>query len=125
MSIKVLLSIKPEYAEKILNGEKKFEFRRVLPKNKEVDKVVIYATMPIGKIIGEFEIADFISESPIQLWQLTEEFAGISFHFFESYFSDRELAHAIKVGKVTRYNTAKKLTDVLPSGVPPQSFCYL
>ena len=85
MSIKVLLSIKPEYAEKILNGEKKFEFRRVLPKNKEVDKVVIYATMPIGKIIGEFEIADFISESPIQLWQLTEEFAGISFHFFESY----------------------------------------
>ena len=86
MSIKVLLSIKPEYAEKILNGEKKFEFRRVLPKNKEVDKVVIYATMPIGKIIGEFEIADFISESPIQLWQLTEEFAGISFHFVESYF---------------------------------------
>jgi len=53
--MQVLLSIKPEYAEKILNGEKKYEFRKVLPKNKSITKVIIYATMPIGKVIGEFQ----------------------------------------------------------------------
>ena len=66
--MQVLLSIKPEYAEKILNGEKKYEFRKVLPKNKSITKVIIYATMPIGKVIGEFEIAELISDSPSRLW---------------------------------------------------------
>ncbi len=123
--MKILLSIKPEYAEKILSGEKRFEFRRILPKNKEVKKVVIYATMPVGKVIGEFEIADFISAAPSLLWELTEEFSGISLTFFEDYFSGREVAHAIKVGDVKRYRKAKKLTDVLSHGTPPQSFCYI
>ena len=123
--MKVLLSIKPEYAEKILSGEKKFEFRRVLPKNKAVKKVVIYATLPIGKVVGEFEIAELISESPIHLWERTAEFSGISSNFFEAYFEGRDIAHAIKVGKVKKYNQQKDLADILPSGIAPQSFCYI
>ncbi|MBI6731014.1 ASCH domain-containing protein, partial [Pseudomonas amygdali] len=43
--MKVLLSIKPEYAEKILQGEKRFEFRKSVFKNPDVRTVVIYATM--------------------------------------------------------------------------------
>ncbi len=123
--MKVLLSIKPEYAEKILSGEKKFEFRRVLPKNKSVKKVVIYATLPVGKVVGEFEIAELISESPIHLWERTAEFSGISSNFFEAYFEGRDIAHAIKVGKVKKYNQQKDLTDILPSGIARQSFCYI
>lgn len=123
--MKVLLSIKPEYAEKILSGEKKFEFRRVLPKNKAVKKVVIYATLPIGKVVGEFEIAELISESPIRLWERTAEFSGISADFFETYFEGKDIAHAIKVGKVKKYNRQKDLADILPNGIAPQSFCYI
>ena len=105
--MKVLLSIKPEYAEKILNGEKKFEFRRVLPKNKDITRVIIYATMPIGKVVGEFEIAELISESPVRLWEITAEFSGITENFFDSYFEGRKIAHAIKVGKVRKYKQNK------------------
>lgn len=123
--MKVLLSIKPEYAEKILNGEKKFEFRRVLPKNKAVKKVVIYATLPIGKVVGEFEIAELISESPDRLWERTAEFSGISADFFKAYFKGKDIAHAIKVGKVKKYNQQKELADILPTGIAPQSFCYI
>lgn len=123
--MKVLLSIKPEYAEKILNGEKKYEFRKILPKNRSVNKVIIYATMPIGKVIGEFEIAGLISDSPPRLWETTAEFSGITLDFFESYFKDRETAHAIKVGRVKKYPKMKNLVEVLPNGVPPQSFCYI
>ena len=123
--MKVLLSIKPEYAEKILSGEKKFEFCRVLPKNKAVKKVVIYATLPVGKVVGEFEIAEFISEPPIYLWARTAASSGISAPVFHAYFTGRAVAHAIKVGKVTKYNQYKDLVDILPSGIPPQSFCYI
>ncbi|RAX12581.1 hypothetical protein CKY02_11450 [Photorhabdus bodei] len=40
--MKVLLSIKPEYVDRILNGSKKFEFRKVAFKNNQVQSVVIY-----------------------------------------------------------------------------------
>jgi hypothetical protein len=123
--MKILLSIKPEYAEKILSGEKKFEFRRVLPKNKAIKKVVIYATLPIGKVVGEFEIEELISDSPSQLWERTAEFSGITVHFFNAYFDGRDTAYAIKVGKTKKYAKEKKLIDILPSGIAPQSFCYI
>ena len=84
--MKILLSIKPEYAEKILNGEKHFEFRKKLPKNIAITKVVIYATKPIGKIIGEFEINRFLSTTPNELWKLTKDHSGIAKKFFDQYF---------------------------------------
>jgi len=54
--MKVLLSIKPKYAEMILSGEKKYEFRRAIFKKPGISKVVIYASSPVSKVIGEFEI---------------------------------------------------------------------
>ena len=52
----VILSIKPEFVEKIFSGEKQYEYRKVLFKQK-VDTVYIYASRPISKIVGEFKIA--------------------------------------------------------------------
>ena len=40
---KILLSIHPEYVKKIISGEKKWEFRKVLPKGR-FDTIVIYST---------------------------------------------------------------------------------
>lgn len=123
--MKVLLSIKPEYADRIFSGEKKFEFRKAVFKNSEVTTVVIYATMPVGKVVGEFEIDAIIKERPSKLWQITSEFSGITKDFFESYFHGRKAGYAIRVKKATRYEEPQDLTTLLPAGVPPQSFCYL
>jgi predicted transcriptional regulator len=38
---KILISIKPEFADKILNGEKKFEYRTKLPKS-DINYLLIY-----------------------------------------------------------------------------------
>ena len=51
--MKVLLSIKPEFAEKIFNGTKKYEFRKSIFKNKDVDKVIELVKNAGGKIIKE------------------------------------------------------------------------
>ena len=56
--MKVLLSIKPEFVEKIFAGTKKYEFRKSLFKKSGVKYVVIYASAPIKRVVGEFEIDD-------------------------------------------------------------------
>lgn len=123
--MKVLLSIKPEYAEKILSGEKRFEFRKALFKNKDVKTVVIYATMPVGKVVGEFEFDGVVTGTPKAVWLQTENYSGISQDFFEEYFEGREMAHAIKVGHVKRYCEPLNLTSLVPNGLAPQSYRYI
>lgn len=123
--MRVLLSIKPEFAEKILLGIKRFEFRKVLPKSHEMSTVVIYATMPVGKVIGEFDVGEILSDTPKNIWCTTRENAGISKEYFNEYFEGRNIAHAIGVKSVRRYKKPASLSKYLPSGVPPQSFCYI
>lgn len=123
--MKVLLSIKPEYAEKIFQGEKRFEFRKSVFKNKEVKSIVVYATMPVGKIIGEFEIDGIIEGSPSRVWEETKGFAGISLNFFSDYFSGRDKAFAIRVGDVMKYDPPIDLNDLGHGLTAPQSFRYI
>lgn len=123
--MKVLLSIKPEYAEKIFSGLKQFEFRKAVFRNPAVKTVVLYATKPIGKILGEFDIEEIIAENPNTLWTMTSKFAGISRQFFNEYFRGRQTAYAIRVRDARRYDTPLDLGSVLGSGVAPQSFCYI
>lgn len=123
--MKVLLSIKPEYAEKILSGTKHYEFRKAIPKDPKVTTVIIYATKPVGMVVGEFDIEEFLSEAPSNLWNITSNFAGISKKFFCQYFRGRKTAYAIKVRNARRYDKPLELKSLVISGVPPQSFCYI
>lgn len=123
--MKILLSIKPEYAEKILSGQKRYEFRKVLPKRSDINVVIIYATKPIGKVIGEFYIDSFLTDLPSKLWLMTKRHSGISKAYFNKYFDGRKKAHAIVVGDVRRYETPMDLVNLLPNSPAPQSFCYV
>ncbi len=68
--MKVLMSIKPEFAERIFNGEKEFEFRKRVFKW-DVKTVVVYASYPICKLIGEFEVGGILSGDPQFIWSST------------------------------------------------------
>jgi predicted transcriptional regulator len=123
--MKVLLSIKPQYAHSILDGTKKYEFRRRVYKDSRVHTVVIYATKPVGKVVGEFSIKDVHTDHPDSLWEYTKDFSGITKSLFTEYFSGRDVGHAIEVKKVKKYRKPMELRDLLPSGVAPQSYAYL
>lgn len=122
--MKVLLSIKPEYAFKIFDGTKKFEFRKVIFKNPNITTVVVYASSPVQQVIGEFEIDDIFSFDPEVIWKMTKKFSGISEDFFFEYFADREIAHAIKIKKTRKYRKPLSIRDDF-NAVPPQSYMYL
>ena len=122
--MKVLLSIKPKYAEMILSGEKRYEFRRAIFKKPGIRKVVIYASRPISKVIGEFEIDDILSLDIRELWLLTMDHAGIEKEFYDRYFSGKEVGHAIKVKKTKKYSEYKDLREFNIKRAP-QSFAYI
>jgi len=123
--MKVLLSIKPEYANKIFSGEKKFEFRKRVFKNLEVQTVVVYSTMPVGKIIGEFSIKNIHQDSPSIIWQKTKNFSGIDEIFFNEYYDGRDTAVAIEVHNPILYKEPINPKEKFTNFTAPQSFMYL
>lgn len=123
--MKVLLSIKPEFVDKILEGTKKFEFRKNTFKRDGITTVVVYSTMPVGKVVGEFDIEDVISEHPELLWHRTKTAAGISKQFFDEYYTGREKGTAIKVGQVIKYDRPLCLSELGENITAPQSYRYL
>lgn len=122
--MKVLLSIKPEFADKIFSGEKKFEFRRAIFKNEAVKTVLVYASSPVQKVIGEFEIETILKNDPESLWNSTSDFAGISRDYFMNYFANKDYGFAIKIKKTRKYKIPKCIKKDFNS-FPPQSFLYL
>ena len=122
--MKVLLSIKPEFAFKIFDGEKKFEFRKVIFKNPDIKTVVVYASSPVQQVIGEFEIDSILSSSPSEIWELTKKYSGISEMYFHEYFENRLVAHAIKIKNTKRYKRPMSLKEDF-NVLPPQSYMYL
>lgn len=123
--MKVLLSIKPQFAEKIFNGTKKFEFRKSIFKNNKVKNVVVYASSPVQKVIGEFEIEEILMDNPATLWELTHKLSGITKEYYNQYFTVRDTAYAIKINRTIKYNKPLNLKSDFGIDFPPQSFMYL
>ena len=81
--------------------------------------------MPIGKVVGEFDIDHVISDEPNLVWEKTKKYAGVSKSFYDEYFEEKSLAFAIAVGKVTLYDEPKSLNYFGKNIVAPQSYRYL
>jgi predicted transcriptional regulator len=118
-----LLSLHPEWAQAILDGRKTVEFRRSVPVH-DVSHVVIYATKPVGQVVGYFKVASVVSGSPTSLWMRFGAQGAISRTRFRSYFRSKSTGYAIEVGEVVRLKRPVDLEHVADVR-PPQNFCYL
>ncbi|MGL5630462.1 MAG: ASCH domain-containing protein [Mycoplasmoidaceae bacterium] len=119
----IILSIKPEYANKILDDSKKYEFRKLKPL-RNIDKIIIYASSPTKAIIGEVEVTDIINMNPEALWQHTKHSAGISYDKYKIYFRSSKNAYAYCLGKSLLYKKPKTLSSFNINFIP-QSFIYI
>lgn len=119
----ILLSINPEYANRILNKSKKYEYRKKLP-IKNVDKIIIYSTYPVMKVIGEVDVIEILSMKKTPLWEKTKKLSGISKRKYDEYFDDCSIAHAYRLGDVRAFEPPKALID-FGIETAPQSFVYI
>lgn len=118
-----LLSIKPNFAEAILGGVKKFEFRRGRIK-RDIDFILIYASSPQKALVGFAKVEKIISDTPLKLWKLTGKQGGISHQEFMDYFKGKNSGHAIQIKEIHRFDPIKP-KDIIDDFRPPQSFMYV
>jgi predicted transcriptional regulator len=118
-----MISLHPEWAEAILEGRKTVEFRRAAPAS-EVSHVVIYATKPVGEVVGYFSVRSVHTGSPSNLWKRFGARGAISRRRFRDYFHARSTGFAIEIGDVI---ALKKPVPIRAVGgkTPPQNFCYV
>lgn len=120
----VLLSIKPKYADKIISGEKKYEFRKTkLDKNK-VNNIYIYSSSPVKKIIGKVTLSDILEGPPKIIWRKCRKYSGISEEEFFNYFAGKDLAFALAIEDVEHFIEPIDPYIEFDNFIPPQSYCY-
>lgn len=118
------MSIHPQYADAILAGTKRVEFRK-RRLAQDVSTVVIYATQPVGRIVGTFEVLGHDVAPPAELWNRHSTHAGISVTGYDEYYAQTPAAVGILIGSVQRLSHPRPVTDLHGISRPPQSFSYL
>ncbi len=107
-----------------MSGAKKVEFRK-RPFGRDVTHVVVYASSPVKRVLGFFEVKEIDEASPRVLWQRYAAVGGISREDYDGYFGLASSAVAIRVERVHSLRTPIPLSEVLPAGRAPQSYAYL
>lgn len=124
MSEAVLISIHPKYANAILDGSKRYEFRRTRFR-KPIKQLVIYCTHPTSAIVGTADVSGVTEDTPKAIWKKFAKFGAIGRKEFFEYFADCDTAVAIELSDVDRFEVAVPLEELFPGVKPPQSFRYV
>ncbi|MEQ8396441.1 helix-turn-helix domain-containing protein [Thalassobaculum sp.] len=124
----IVLSIRPQYANRILTGEKTVELRRRFPARAPKGTIAyIYSTSPERALVGLAEIAR-VRKLPVEdIWRRYADSAHIERADFDSYFQGVEQGFALEFENVRPFEMPISLTDLRErfGFEPPQSFLYV
>lgn len=123
----VVLSIKPFYSEKILEGRKTVELRRRFPVSAPNGAIAyIYATSPVKAMVGTAEIRDVLKLPVKQIWKKFEESASVGREDFDKYFEGLNEGYALVFEDVKAFSRPLPLSELREKFgfEPPQSFLY-
>lgn len=123
----VVLSIRPQYSEKIIEGLKTVELRRRFPVSAPQGTIAyIYSTSPVRAIIGSAQIKDVIKLPTSEIWRRFSEKAFIERSDFDKYFEGLDSGFALLFEQAKPFAEPISL-DVLREQFnfkPPQSYLY-
>jgi predicted transcriptional regulator len=127
LRVALLLSVKPRWASKLVDGTKTVEFRRRGPGRDAIGKpMLIYASAPLSQLIGFGGIKDAVRADPSELWGRYAEQGGTEEDDFRAYFSSASLGEALIVScsRLPHY-IGRNLLRTRYGVQPPQSWCWL
>lgn len=117
-----LLSIKPKWASLILEGKKTVELRKQWTKSDDIERIYLYASSPVKKIVGWIELDRAVCEDVEGLKRDTEHFSQVPSKDFDAYYQGKAtgwglfIRNAVKIKPVPLDAVAKR---------PPQSWMRL
>ncbi|RHX87111.1 RNA-binding protein [Leptospira stimsonii] len=120
----VFLPIKPEFAHKIINGEKNIEFRKKFS-SQEVETIVIYSSSPEQRVIGYAIIDYIIIDTPDSLWNRFSKKGGIDKDRFSSYFNGKKTGIGIRIKSVSKLKEPVTPIQLGIEGAIPQNFKFV
>lgn len=123
----LLLSIRPRFVSSIFAGTKTVELRRVKPRVRRGDLVVVYASGTTKGLVGAFQVSGVKASTPKGLWRLFNGGSGLTKAEFDAYFSGVETGYAIQIGKRWQLDEPVLLNSLRKrraSFRPPQSYHY-
>ena len=123
----VLISIKEEYSERILEGTKTIELRKSKPNVNPGDYAIIYCTSPTKAIVGLANIKQIIIHTPKRMWRLYSRQLGINKADYFEYYGESEKAVGIVLSNVTSLSNRICLDIIrkhIPTFTPPQTYKY-
>ena len=123
-AMKILLSIKPEYTERIFSGEKKYEFRKQKPKL-VFERAYVYKSHPSKNIVGWFSVKRIISGPPKKIWGKCKNRGGIKRKEYFDYCNGRKVIYALEIGSICQFEKPIDPFTTISNFKPPQNFAYL
>ena len=128
MSKFLFISVKPDYAYKIITGQKTIELRKNRPNVKNGDYVIIYATVPIKTVIGFGKIEKIIETTPSKMWEENSSKLGIDKVYFDKYYAGSNRSIGIEISSICKFKIGFSLEMIKktnPSFSPPQTYKYI
>jgi predicted transcriptional regulator len=123
----LLLSVHPPFAESILAGTKTAEVRRQRPSVNPGTLIIIYATKPVGAIVGTARISEISSGSPEEMWKDHCAEIGISREEFDGYLDGVSSAYILGITRVQHLVPLLTLEQMREAAAfqPPQGYRYV
>ena len=124
----LLLSLKPCYANLVFKGLKTAELRRRIASHIKDRDVFVYVSSPSMVLRGGFQVGEFWSGSPEQIWNMVSELAHVGKQDFDTYFEGQAVAYAFEITEVWEYEkpvSLNTLRNQFSNFVVPQSWRYV
>ncbi len=123
----LLLSVRPRFAESIMDGSKVAEIRRQRPNIAAGTPVIIYATLPVAAVVGSARLGEVHRGRPDEMWSNYQGFMGVTRVEFDEYLAGAEAAHILMLADVQRLETPLALSRMreISNFRPPRSYRYI
>lgn len=124
----IIISIKPNFVDKILCGEKTAELRTRRANLLPGTKMWIYSTLPRGEICAHACVDYVLTDTPESIWEQFCDDIAITEEEFWQYVGTRDTVSVIKMTEVDSVDegvTLKHIQAKIGAFYPPQFFMRL
>ncbi len=123
----LFIAVKPEYAYKLISGEKDIELRKTKPHVQAGDYAIIYASAPAKVVLGYGKIKRIILCSSQEMWDNFSTRLGIKEQDYLMYYKNSNKSVGIEFEMIKPINpiSLAELRRVDPNFHPPQIYRYV
>lgn len=122
----IVLSIRPEHAQKILDGRKSVEIRKSFSTARAPGSCVLYASSPVQAVLGQVDIVRATKLKVHEAWSRFGTRLGCTRRELAAYADDTADVYALELANPVRFHNAVTLAAIrswaqAPDLRPPQS----